>query len=123
MFANHNQAIYDYLGAHGLMQREQLDAVSEKARVAGQSLADALVEEGLFKRDVLLEKLSEYCGCEFLSDGPAALPGEALAELPAGLARSYGVIPLRADARRIELLAADPFNLQAVDDLTFALGR
>jgi type IV pilus assembly protein PilB len=123
MLANHDEAIYGHLAAQDLVRREQLDAARAKARAAGRSLADTLIADRVLPREILLERLAEYCGWEFEADLPAALPAEAVAEIPAHLARSYGVIPLRAGRRDLDLLTADPFNLQAVDDLTFALGR
>jgi type IV pilus assembly protein PilB len=62
-------------------------------------------------------------GYEYLSELPVQFPGEAIAAITGKLARDYGVMPLSADQQNIDLLVSDPFNTQAIDDLTFALGR
>ncbi len=123
MFANHDQEIYDYLDAHRLVRRADLDAVRKKAQGAGRPLADVLVAEGIIQEEVLRERLSEYSGCKISSELPASPSQQSIAELPPNLARAYGVVPVGADADGIELLTGDPFNLQTVDDLTFVLGR
>ena len=54
---------------------------------------------------------------------PSADAQTAIAALNGKLARDYGVMPMWADDQSIDLIVTDPFNTQAVDDLTFALGR
>eukprot|EP01036_Dinobryon_divergens_P059600 gene59600-79518_t len=71
----------------------------------------------------MLHRIAEHLGYDYLEELPVQFPGEAIAALTGKLARDYGVMPLNADAQNIDLLVSDPFNTQAIDDLTFALGR
>jgi type IV pilus assembly protein PilB len=71
----------------------------------------------------LLRRIAAHLGYDYVPELPVQFPGEAIASLTGKLARDYGVMPLRADEQSIDLLVSDPFNTQAVDDLTFALDR
>jgi type IV pilus assembly protein PilB len=123
MFESHNQAVYELLRDRQLVEPAQLEALQEEHKVVGQPLADLAIDLGLIEKNALLGIVAQSLGWIFLAEPPAAFAAETIALLPANLARTYGVMPLRADAQSIDLLAADPFNSQIIDDLTFALGR
>lgn len=128
MFGRHDQAVYDLLGAHGRLTWEQLDAARNRAAAPGGagSVADQLVADGLLTQADLQQSLAAYAGCELLSGRREALSAAALPRregIPPALARTYGVVPLGADGLCVDLLTSDPFDLQAADDLSFALGR
>ncbi|MEY4168973.1 MAG: hypothetical protein RLZ94_46 [Actinomycetota bacterium] len=123
MFLSHSQAIYDFLKEHRLVEPAQLDELNEEHKATGKPLADVVVDLGLIEKDVLLRRIAEHLGYDYVPELPVQFPGEAIASLNGKLARDYGVMPMRADDQSIDLLVTDPFNTQAVDDLTFALGR
>lgn len=122
MFLSHSQAIYDFLKDHRLVEPAQLDELNEEHKATGKPLADVVVDLGLLEKDVLLRRIAEHLGYDYVPELPVQFPGEAIAALNGKLARDYGVMPMRADDQSIDLLVTDPFNTQAVDDLTFALG-
>jgi len=123
MFPTHSPALYEFLREQRLVAPAQLDELNEEHKATGKPLADVVVDVGLIEKSALLERIALHFGHEYLPDMPAQFPGEAIAALTGKLARDYAVMPLRVDATSIDLLAADPFNGQIVDDLTFALGR
>jgi len=123
MFDGHDQAIAALLREDGLLPPEALAALSEECRLTGRSLAGAAVERRLVDRRYLLRRVANQLGLEMAGDPPATLPAEIAALVPAGLARRCGVVPWRADARSLAVLAVDPFNSGTAADLTFALGR
>ncbi len=123
MFENHSQAVFELLRDGRLIDREQLDAVQEEHRVTGKPIAAVALDLGLIEPEVLIERIAGALGCEHLREFPASLPADAVALIEGEQARGYGVIPLRADERSVDLLAVDPFNHRVVDDLAFTLGR
>jgi type IV pilus assembly protein PilB len=123
VFTSHNTAIYEFLKEHRLVDTAQLDALNEEHKATGKPLADVVVDLGIVDKAELLERIASHLGYDFVRELPVQFPGEAIAAITGKLARDYGVMPLRADERQIDLLVTDPFNTQAVDDLTFALGR
>ena len=101
--------------------RRQLDELNEEHKATGKPLADVVVDLGIVEKDDLLRRIAAHLGYDYLQELPVQFPGEAIAALTGKLARDYGVMPLQADDQNIDLLVTDPFNTQAVDDLTFAL--
>ena len=123
MFPSHSPAIYEFLKEQRLVDPNQLDELNEEHKATGKPLADVVVDLGILDKPALLHRIAEHLGYDYLSELPVQFPGEAIAALTGKLARDYGVMPLNADAQNIDLLVSDPFNTQAIDDLTFALGR
>ncbi len=123
MFPAHSPAIYEFLREQRLVELDQLDELNEEHKATGKPLADVVVDLGIVERSELLRRIADHLGCDYLDELPVQFPGEAIAAITGKLARDYGVMPLRADDQSVDLLVTDPFNAQAVDDLTFALGR
>ncbi|MBI5691175.1 MAG: type II secretion system ATPase GspE [Verrucomicrobia bacterium] len=123
MFPSHSPAIYEFLKEQRLVEPAQLDELNEEHKATGKPLADVVVDLGIVEKDELLRRIAEHLGYDYVAELPVQFPGEAIASLTGKLARDYGVMPMRADEQNIDLLVTDPFNTQAVDDLTFALDR
>jgi type IV pilus assembly protein PilB len=123
MFPSHSAAIYEFLREHKLVDPAQLDALNEEHKATGKPLADVVVDLGILEKSDLLQRIADHLGYDFVRELPVQFPGEAIAAVTGKLARDYGVMPFRADEQSIDLLVTDPFNTQAVDDLTFALDR
>ncbi|HVZ64358.1 MAG TPA: GspE/PulE family protein [Lacunisphaera sp.] len=123
MYAGHDQALYELLAERGLVDAAALRTAYESDRPAGQSLAQALIEQGLIDPPNLVRAVAAQFEFEVAWETPASLPQETIGLLDAASARTYGVVPLTADARAASVLAADPFNPHLVDDLRFLLGR
>jgi type IV pilus assembly protein PilB len=123
MFPSHSPAIYEFLKEQRLVAPAQLDELNEEHKATGKPLADVVIDLGIVERSALLHRIAEHLGYDYLTELPVQFPGEAIAALTGQLARDYGVMPLNADTQNIDLLVSDPFNTQAIDDLTFALGR
>ncbi len=123
MFPSHSPAIFDFLREQKLVPADQLEELNEEHKATGKPLADVVVDLGIIEKADLLGRIADHLGYEFLGELPAQFPGEAIAAVTGKLARDYGVMPLRADGQSIDLLVTDPFSTQAMDDLTFALGR
>ena len=123
MFGDHQAAMAEVLQAQGLLSAAQLAEVEAAQRVSGQALADVVITQGLATRADVLQAVAQALGLEVWATVPSPLPPEVLTILQPEQARRYGVVPVRATAAVLEVLAVDPFNHQVVDDLTFALQR
>jgi type IV pilus assembly protein PilB len=123
MFPTHSAAIYDFLREQALVAPGQLDQLNDEHKATGKPLADLVVDLGLIDKAELLRRIADRLGYDYLGELPIQFPGEAIAAVNGRLARDYGVMPLRADERQLDLLVTDPFNTQAIDDLAFALNR
>ncbi len=123
MFESHSQAILELCRDQQIVAPSTLNDLNEEHKATGKSLADLLIEMGIVEKSVLLRKIADQLGYEYLEGSPGDIPGEVIGAVQGSLARMYGVVPIRMDAQSIDLLASDPFNNQVVDDLTFALGK
>jgi len=123
MFESHSQAILELCRDQQLVAPSTLNDLNEEHKATGKPLADLLIEMGIVEKSVLLQKIADQLGYEYMEGSPGDIPGEVIASVQGSLARMYGVVPIRMDAQSIDLLASDPFNSQVVDDLTFALGK
>jgi type IV pilus assembly protein PilB len=123
MFDRRSESLHDCLREYELVAPAQLDAITDDARNEGRPLAELLVERGLFEREALFEKVAQCVGLPFAGPAEAAISADALALVPAELARRWRVMPLRVDDECLDLLSADPFDTEAGEALAFALGR
>jgi type IV pilus assembly protein PilB len=123
MFESENLALYELLKERSLVDHERLRELHDESQKSGKSLSRLLIDHEIFDRQRLLQVVADYLGWEYIAQPSRVIPEEVVTIIEPGMARMYGVIPLRADASSIDLLARDPFNSQIVDDLTFALRR
>lgn len=123
MFESHHQAVLEFIREKQLLGSDQIRDVLSEHEATGKSLGALVIDLGLVEKSRFFGGLAEYLGWEYLAIVPSSCPPEAVAMLQPNLARMYGVVPLRVDATRMDLLTTDPFNSQIIDDLTFALGK
>ncbi len=123
MFEGHDQTVYDLLAERRLIDPASLQAAFDEHRATGKPLATMLLDLGLLDKPALLHAVSAHIGCDYVSELPTTLPGDALALIEGNLARTYGVAPIAADGFSVSVAAIDPFNPNLVNDLTFALQR
>jgi type IV pilus assembly protein PilB len=123
MFEAHTQAILELCREHHLLDEKTLAELQEEHRATGVSVASIIVENKLVDKADFFAKIAQFLGLEYADELPASISGDISALVTSQHARNYGVVPLRADAHSIDLLALDPFNAQLIDDLTFALRK
>ena len=123
MFEGHDQAIFDLLAERGLVYPASLQAAFAEHRTQSKPLARVLLDLGMLEKSALLRAVADHIGCDYAGELPATLPGDTLALVEGGMARTYGVAPIASDGFCLSVAAVDPFNPNLVNDLTFALER
>lgn len=92
-------------------------------RAAAARLGRILVEQGAITEIDLAAALAEQFGVP-LADLRTVTPEQAAIDrIPEDLARRHRVIPLRVEDDRVYLAAADPLDVDAINELTHATGR
>ncbi|HTX64963.1 MAG TPA: GspE/PulE family protein [Opitutaceae bacterium] len=122
MLAGHDQAVAALLRARHLLPAETLAALRTECAATGRPLAAAVVGQGWVGREAFVAALAAHLGLP-AATAPEELPPGLVELVPGGIARRYGVVPVRAGGRWLELAAADPFAAGPAGDLAFALGR
>jgi type II secretion system protein E len=85
-------------------------------------LGEHLCRLGLVQEEQVTHALSVLFGIPQVKISGIQISGEALQCLPADLAQRYSVLPLAIKDGRLELAMANPFDLQALDDLCAIIG-
>jgi type IV pilus assembly protein PilB len=107
----------------GKITAEELHPFLEMQRTEAERLGRLLVRHQRVAEREILE-----CLCLQWGMGPVDLKttipeSKALTTVPEGLARRYRALPLSRDGKRIVVAMEDPYDFDAVRDITFASGR
>jgi type IV pilus assembly protein PilB len=107
----------------GLVTRQQLDEALAVQNSTGQKLGQALVSLGYLSDNVLLQTLCADAGIPYLNETELQPQPDAVALIPAELARQHSVVPLKVESRHLLIAMADPFDLLSIRSLTRAAGK
>jgi type IV pilus assembly protein PilB len=81
-----------------------------------------VVATGFMNEDVL-DAIAADMGMEKVILSEINVTPELIAEVPANVAKKYGVVPVRSTEHEIWLALSDPHNVQALDDLSRVLNK
>ncbi len=101
----------------GLIQEAQLGHALEEHVRTHERLGQVLVRLRIVTENEVTRILSAQLRIPLFDPGKDKVAPEALAIVPADLARKYNVLPLSIDNGNIRVAMADPLNLDALDDL------
>ncbi|MDQ6654448.1 MAG: GspE/PulE family protein [Verrucomicrobiota bacterium] len=118
---NNNQLAELLIEQHILDPSQIQDALQE-ANLNGRSLAQTMADSGLLDQHGLYQAIADSLGTEYVELESEIAP-ETLRLIPSGLARLHRALPLGLHAGEITVALVDPFDLQAAEDLRFALGK
>lgn len=107
----------------GLVTRQQLDEALAVQNSTGQKLGQALVSLGYLSDNALLQTLCADAGIPYLNESELQPQPDAVALIPAELARQHSVVPLKVESRHLLIAMADPFDLLTIRSLTRAAGK
>ena len=119
---NPNQVI-DLFVDNGIIDRGQVDDITQEIANSGKSIHDALVDSGFVQEDQYYPLMAQALGTDCVELDGFEPPIEVLRLVPAGLARLHGAFPLGLNNNAITLALVDPLNSQVQEDLRFALGK
>ena len=106
----------------GLITKQILDEALQDQPPSGKRLWEILLERGHVAESQLLPVLAAHLRVPYTDVSAQIWSPEKLDLLPEALARKYTALPLRREGKRLELVMADPLNIKAVEDLSFATG-
>lgn len=123
MFDDHSDLIRDLALEAGLVDASQSDEIWESHSTTGKAYADSLIDAGLVDRPSLLQSVADHLNVQYYSSVPLEVSEELMKLLKPAQAHKYVVLPVADEAGKLTLLAKDPFNSAAVNELTFILQR
>jgi type IV pilus assembly protein PilB len=82
-----------------------------------------MIDGGFIDERGFYQTIANGLGTELIDLKERDIPPEILRLIPGGLARLHGALPVEISGTTLRVALIDPFDLHAVEDLRFALGK
>ena len=112
--------IGDVLLDRGLLSLPELETL--RATANGKRVDQVAVEQGLLTEEQALRALGDELGMRFVELNDFPIDRELLARFPTTAIFRHSLLPLRRNNGRVEIATADPFDLEALDELSSLSG-
>ena len=112
--------IGELLIRRGLLTAEQGESV--RAQMNGKRFDQAVVEMGLLSEEDTLQAFAAELGMQYIDLKNFHVDVELLNQFPTSTIYRHSLLPLRKDGDRVEVATADPFDLEALDELSSLSG-
>jgi len=113
----------ELLVQHRVITEAQLAEGLKAQQLFGGRIGTNLVELGYVSEQGLTKFLSTQLNIPAIDSRELdAIPGDALAALPLATVEKYRVVPLSISGRKLRVATADPTDLSAIDEISFATG-
>ncbi len=119
MTAN-DEYVLEVLKEEGLITTENIDQVLRDNPNRGNTL-DELIALKLIEPEEILRVLASRFGMEMISLANLPIPPEALAAVPADVARKYKIIPVSKHDNVLTVAIGDPLEVDTLDSLRYVL--
>jgi type II secretion system protein E len=104
----------------GLITRDQLDAAIRQA--PGRRIDLVLVEQGLINEEDALKALADELGLKFVDLQKVEVDRALLAKFPTSAVFRHTVLPIGRQNGKVKVAINDPFNLEALNELSALSG-
>ena len=119
---NNKQVAELFIEQH-VLQPSQADDVLHEVDLNGKTIAQAMVDGGFVDELGFYQTIADGLGTEFVDLAEKEIAPEILRLIPSGLARLHRALPVGISGTTLRVALVDPFDLRAVEDLRFALGK
>ncbi|MEN6625307.1 MAG: GspE/PulE family protein [Candidatus Sumerlaeia bacterium] len=111
-------------GVPQAMDRQELQQyIQSLGNESAAHMQDDVIDTGLMSKDEILDAIAADMGMEKVVLGQIEFTPELIKQVPAYVAKKFGVLPVAYTDEEIELALSDPHNVQALDDLQRILGK
>jgi type II secretory ATPase GspE/PulE/Tfp pilus assembly ATPase PilB-like protein len=107
----------------GLITEAQLDEALNRRLTTGERIGEALVSLGYITGVDLQRTLAQDADIPFLEAGELTVDPTVVPLVPAIIARTQNVLPLRQEGRALHVVMANPFDIAAIRSLERATNR
>ncbi len=118
---SNDEYVVQLLTERGILTAEQVDAASKSMKAENETTLDVLVAGGSVSEDDVLGTVADQFGLKYCHVNADAINPEITKEIPAEIARKYGVVPVVSDAESITVALSDPMAYDAIDSLRYVL--
>ena len=114
--------VLQLLEEQALVSAEEIDRVKNSIKQEGETTLDVLIQTGVVQEDDVLAVIASQFGMEFVHIETDAIDTGIVSEIPADVARKYGIVPLLKDEYSLTVALSDPVNYDnAMDSLRYLL--
>jgi type IV pilus assembly protein PilB len=99
----------------GLVNEEQFDQASKKAKGSDQKVGDVLVSDGLMKEEELIKLEAYILGVPFVNLEKEIIEPEVLKIIPEPIARANNIVAFRKQGANLEVAMLDPDDLRTIE--------
>jgi type IV pilus assembly protein PilB len=117
------QHVEETLVSDGVITKEQLEAIKEKAKQTNEPFFSLLINEGHVNDEQLTKALATVSNVPYVNLGVARIDPKTLDLLPQDIAEHYMAVPLGKMQSRLVVAMLDADNVQAVDFLSNKIGK
>ncbi len=108
--------ISEVLIRHGLLTTDQGDQVRQQMN--GHRFDKAVIEMGLLTEEQTLRAFADELGMQYVELKDFEIDPELLNLFPTSTIYRHSLLPLRRENGRVEVATSDPFDLEALDELS-----
>ncbi|MEW6026489.1 MAG: ATPase, T2SS/T4P/T4SS family [Planctomycetota bacterium] len=87
----------------------------------GGAIGKILIQLGYATEEEVLLALGAQAGMEVINLEETEIPKEIIGKIPASMARSYKIIPVKFEQNTLTVAMSNPLNINILDDLRFTL--
>ena len=106
----------------GKISDNQLGEALNQQRQTGQRLGDILRERGLMSERDIAEAMAAQLGVPFCDLAVTTVDSSAVVLIPASIALTYAILPLRATIDRLQAVMLNPADREAIEIVTRLTG-
>ncbi len=118
---SNDEYVLQLLTERGYISQEQVDAAAISMKAANETTLDVLVSSGTVSEDDVLGTVADQFGLKYCHVDADTIDPEIVKEIPADIAKKYGVVPVLVDGETITVALSDPMGYDAIDSLRYVL--
>ena len=118
---SNDEYVLQLLTERGFLTPDQIEAASKSMKAENETTLDVLVSGGTIGEDEVLGNVADQFGLKYCHVNAEAINPEIVKEIPAEIAKKYGVVPVVADEYSITVALSDPMSYDAIDSLRYVL--
>ena len=120
--AQNDDYILDILVETGLITKSQVERAQNEKR-GNETPIDALVQQGAVSHEDVSRALASHAAMDFVDLAQMAISEEAIALMPADVAKRFKAVPIAQGETGLIVAIADPLNFDTLDSLHHLLQR
>ncbi len=118
---SNDEYVLQLLRERGFVTDEQIEAAAQSMKAENETTLDVLVSGGAIGEDEVLGTVADQFGLKYCHVNADAIDPEIVKEIPADIAKKYGVVPVVASEDSITVALSDPMGYDAIDSLRYVL--